>query len=281
MRINRSAAVVGMTLVLAALNACGSDDSTGTFVQAKPSTLAITDGNGQTGFVTAPVGTDLQVSLTDANGLAVVGSPVVWTITGGGGTLSGDNVTTDTVTTDAYGVSTVSWTLGNTPGAQSVSAAVPGSTTLTGSFTATAVMPTVAIKSGNNQTAAAKDTVTDPLAVLVTDANGDPVENVRVDFAIASGGGFLGDSVQTLSAVTDDKGIASAVWVLGPTVGTQTVTAKVGSGTPLTFTAIATTPPPVAFNFDAATRTLLLADNRGLRLTAESTRAPFVERARG
>jgi hypothetical protein len=141
-------------------------------------------------------------------------------------------------------------------------------------------MPNFAIESGNNQTAAAEDTVTDPIAVLVTDSNGDPVENVRVDFAVASGGGFLGDSVSTLAVQTDSKGIASAIWVLGSSVGTQTVTAKVANGTPVTFTAVATV-PPVAFNFDAAKQTVLLADNSGIRLTAKTARARFAERARG
>jgi hypothetical protein len=264
-----------MALALAALTACGDDESTGTFVQAVPTALAVTAGNSQTGFVTSPLDTDLQATLTDANGLAVVGSPVVWTVTSGGGTLSATNTTTN-----SYGQSSVTWTLGNTPGPQSVSVAAAGSPTISGTFTATAVMPNFAIESGNNQTAAAKDTVADPIAVLVTDSNGDPVQNVRVDFAVASGGGFLGDSVSTLAVQTDSKGIASAVWVLGPAVGTQTVTAKVAGGTPVTFTAIATA-APVASNLDASARTVFLADNRGLRLSGKSIRAGFVERARG
>jgi hypothetical protein len=127
-------------------------------------------------------------------------------------------------------------------------------------------MPNFAIDSGNNQTAAANDTVADAPTILVTDAKGDPVEGVRVDFAIASGGGFLADSAQTASVKTDSKGLASILWVLGPTVGTQTMTAKVANATPLTFTAIATA--PVAFNFDASRRIISLVDNRSLRAQA-------------
>ena len=267
-------------MVVAALTACGSDDSTGTFAQVKPTALAVSAGSAQTGFVTGPLANDLQVTLTDANGLAVVGSPVVWTVTSGGGTLSADSVTTDTVTTDSYGQSNISWTLGNTTGAQSVTAAVAGSPTLSAVFTATAVMPNFAIESGNNQTAAAKDTVTDPIAVLVTDANGDPVKDVAVDFTVASGGGFLGDSAATVTAITDSHGIASAVWVLGSTLGAQTVTAKVANGTPVTFTAIATV-PPVAVNLDSSKQSVFLADNRGVGLTGKSVRARFLDRARG
>jgi hypothetical protein len=131
-------------------------------------------------------------------------------------------------------------------------------------------MPNYAIQSGNNQTAAAKDTLAKSPTIIVTDANGDPAPNVRVDFAIASGGGFLSggnpDSAVAASVLTDSKGLAPITWVLGPTVGTQTMTAKVANGAPLTFTAVATA--PVAFDFDASGGTILLANNRAVRARA-------------
>ena len=262
MRITRSAAAAGMFLVLAGLNACGEDNGVGTFVTPVPKALAVTGGNGQTGFVTAELDTSLTVSITDANGLPIIGTPVAWTVTSGGGTL-----TRDTVTTDTFGESTVTWTLGNAVGPQTVTANAAGLPAISGSFSATAVMPTYAIDTGNNQTAAAEDTVADDPTIIVTDANGDPVPNVRVDFAIASGGGFLlggdPDSAVAASVITDSKGLAGITWVLGSTVGTQTITAKVANGAPLTFTAIATA--PVAFNFDLSGRTILLVDNRAVR----------------
>jgi len=252
-----------MFLMLAGLNACGDDGGVGTFVTPVPKALAVTAGNGQTGFVTADLDTSLTVAIADANGLPIIGSPVAWAVESGGGSLS-----RDTVTTDAFGESTVTWTLGNSAGPQSVTANAAGLSTVSGAFTATAVMPNFAIDSGNNQTAAAEDTVADNPTIIVTDANGDPAPGVRVDFAIASGGGFLvggdADSAQTASIVTDSKGLAPITWVLGSTIGTQTMTAKVANGTPLTFTAIATV--PVAFNFDASGRTILLADNRAVRV---------------
>ena len=247
-----------MFLMLAGLNACGDDVGVGTFVTPVPKALAVAGGNGQTGFVTAELDTSLTVAVTDANGLPIVGTPVAWAVASGGGTLS-----TDTSTTTAYGEASVVWTLGDSPGQQSVTANAAGLPALAGTFTATAVMPNFAIESGNNQTAAAEDTVADNPTIIVTDANGDPAANVRVDFAIASGGGFLNDSTQTVSILTDTKGVAAVTWVLGPTIGTQTMTAKVANGTPVTFTAIATA--PVAFNFDAADGSVLLAANRAVR----------------
>jgi hypothetical protein len=254
-----------MLLVLAGLNACGSDDESvvRSLVSPVPKALAVTGGNAQTGFVTSDLDTSLTVAITDANGLAIVGYPVAWAVTAGGGTLSAD-----TATTNSYGVSTVTWTLGNSAAPQSVTANPAGVPSLSATFTATAVAPNFAIDTGNNQTAAAKDTVADNPTIIVTDAAGDPVTGVRVDFAIASGGGFLSggakDSAQTASINTDSKGLAAITWVLGSTVGTQTMTATVGDATPLTFTAVATA--PLAFNFEASGRTILLANNRAVRV---------------
>jgi Bacterial Ig-like domain (group 1) len=266
MRIHRSAAAAGMFLVLAGLNACGDNTSVGTFVVPVPKALAVAAGNGQTGFVTADLDTSLSVSVTDANGLPIIGTPVAWAVTSGGGTLSADTSTTDT-----FGEASVVWSLGNSPGAQSVTANAAGLPALSATFAATGVMPNFAIESGNNQTAAASDTVTDNPTIIVTDANGDPAQNVRVDFAIASGGGFLSggdpDSAVAASVITDSKGLAPITWVLGSTLGTQTMTAKVANGTPVTFSAIATV-PPVAFNFDASGRTILLAANRAVHVRA-------------
>src|SRR2546423_2454935 len=125
MRISRSAAVTGACLLLSGLNACGNnDEGVKAFVAAVPKALAITGGNGQTGFVTAALKTSLTVALTDANGLPVIGSAVAWAVKSGGGKLS-----RETVTTDAFGKSTVSWTLGNAVGAQSVTANPAGQPT--------------------------------------------------------------------------------------------------------------------------------------------------------
>ncbi|MGH7652728.1 MAG: hypothetical protein ACREMS_12915 [Gemmatimonadaceae bacterium] len=237
MRISRSAAAAGMILVLGGLNACGSDNSVGNFAPVVPKTLTITPAaNGQTGFVTDTLNTQLSVTLTDANGLAVIGSPVVWTVTSGGGSVS-----STAGSTNAFGVASTIWTLGDAPGAQAVTVASQLVSTVSGSFSATAVAPTFGIKSGNNQTAAASDTVANPLTISVTDASAAPVKGVRVDFAVTSGGGFFAtaDSAKTTSVTTDVNGEAAIGWVLGPTVGAQSATAKVGTASPVTFTAVA------------------------------------------
>ncbi|MBI1966500.1 MAG: Ig-like domain-containing protein, partial [Gemmatimonadetes bacterium] len=69
---------------------------------------------------------------------------------------------------------------------------------------------------------------------------GNPVSGVSVTFAVASGGGTVDP---TTAILTDAGGIAQVTsWTLGPTAGTNTLTATAGtlSGSPVTFTATGT-----------------------------------------
>ena len=71
-------------------------------------------------------------------------------------------------------------------------------------------------------------------AVKVTDANGAPVRDVAVQFAVTMGGGSLGSS----TATTDVTGTASAgSWTLGTVAGPNEVTATVSGMAALRFTA--------------------------------------------
>ena len=76
-----------------------------------------------------------------------------------------------------------------------------------------------------------------PLVVLVTDDNGNPVEGVSVGWA-AQGGG----SVSAETTETGSDGLASVGRVLGSQPGEQTTTASVSGleGSPVTFLATAT-----------------------------------------
>jgi hypothetical protein len=93
---------------------------------------------------------------------------------------------------------------------------------------------------GNNQSGAINQPLANPVQVKVIDANGAPQPNVSVSFAVMSGGGYISPPI----VFTDANGIASAVWKLGATVGTQTAqaTAVYGNsqhilGAPVAFTA--------------------------------------------
>jgi alpha-tubulin suppressor-like RCC1 family protein len=71
-------------------------------------------------------------------------------------------------------------------------------------------------------TAASPGATADSLRVLVTDRLGSPVTvPTRVSFVVTAGGGAVSPAI----AVTKSNGIASAEWMLGSTLGLNTVTA--------------------------------------------------------
>lgn len=98
------------------------------------------------------------------------------------------------------------------------------------------------VVNGSGQSAPAGSTLSTPVTVQVLTSGGRPVAGVTVGFAVTSGGG----SLSAMSRVTASDGLASVIWTLGTTPGTQQVTASV-SGLPsvvVNATAIQTVPTP-------------------------------------
>jgi hypothetical protein len=77
-------------------------------------------------------------------------------------------------------------------------------------------------------------TVPDSVRVKVTDRNGNPIQNARVRFTSAAGGGTVSP---TTVVTTNQSGVAASQWTLGPAYGANTVTAAVvaDDDTPLAF----------------------------------------------
>ena len=91
---------------------------------------------------------------------------------------------------------------------------------------------------GTGQTGTVGKPLADPIAVKVTDRQGQAVAAVRVAFATD---GAAGSSVSPDTVLTDAAGLATAQWVLGSTAGSQTATATVvGLSLSEGFTATAT-----------------------------------------
>jgi hypothetical protein len=201
-------------------------------------TIVINGGNNQTAAAGATLPVDPSVLVTDAGGNPVQGVSVTFAVGSGGGSITGG-----TQTTNASGIAAVgSWRLGNAAGTNTLTATSAGLTGSPVTFTATGTVgaaTTMAINAGNNQTATAGSTLPTNPSVIVTDNGGNPVPGIAVTFAVASGGG----SITGGSATTDAGGIATVgSWTLGPTVGTNTLTATSAglSGSPRTFTATGT-----------------------------------------
>jgi adhesin/invasin len=188
-----------------------------------------------------------SVLVTDNGGNPVPGVAVTFAVTGGGGSVTGGNATTN-----ASGIATVgSWTLGTTAGPNTLTATSGGLSGSPVTFTAngTTGAPTqISVSTGNNQSATVNTAVTVPPAVLVTDQFGNPVPGETVTFTVTSGGG----SVTGGTAITDAAGIATVgSWTLGTTAGTDNNTLEAAHATAgnVNFTASAAAGPAAALAF--------------------------------
>ena len=204
-------------------------------------------GNNQTGTAGGNIPSPPQVKVTDANGNFVAGFTVTFTPGAGSGSVTGG-----TAVTDAGGIATVgSWKLGTAPGPQTLIATASGLTGSPVTFNATAVAPvpsSIAGYAGNNQTARPGFAVPTPPAFIVTDTAGVPVPGVTVTYVVTAGGG----STSSPTSVTNTDGIATINWTLGPTNGTNTLQASIAGGiAPVSFNAIAQSPPPTTIALNA------------------------------
>jgi adhesin/invasin len=217
---------------------------TATGVHGPASIIAVNAGNNQAATAGSAVAVPPSVIVTDQFANPVSGVGVTFAVSGGGGSITGPNQTTN-----ASGIATVgSWTLGVVAGANTMTATSAGLTGSPVTFTATGnpgTAATIALAGGNNQTATVTTTLPTAYSVLVTDALSNPVQGVTVGWAAAAGGGSVncgGGPVASCSSLTNVSGIATAIRTLGTVAGAQTATATVGglAGSPVTFTATAT-----------------------------------------
>ncbi len=205
-----------------------------TAVAGPPDSLVKVSGNNQSAPAGATLPESLVVRVADRFGNPVPGQAVSFAVASGGGSVSPTSANTG-----SDGRARTQWVLGTTPGTQTVEArtavATKGSPT---TFTATALVGSVAIHEGDGQTGLVGYAVNIAPAVKVVDASGKPLAGVSVNFAVTSGGG----SVSGATTVTDTLGIARVgKWTLGPAPGSNTLAATVAGagffGSPAQFTA--------------------------------------------
>jgi outer membrane autotransporter protein len=136
--------------------------------------LGVASGDGQTGRPGRELAQDFVVAIAPPDGKALGGVTVFWEVIEGGGTLR-----SPTSLTDAAGLARNRLTLGPEVGTNRVVASIPGGGQVV--FTAQAVAPAgqLRIISGNSQTLPTNDPSA-PLVVEVVDANGVPLDGVRV-----------------------------------------------------------------------------------------------------
>ena len=83
-----------------------------------------------------------------------------------------------------------------------------------------------------------------PVSVRVTQRSGSPATGVVVGFSVVTGGGAL----NPVNATTNDQGLATTTWTLGPLAGTQSISASVSDLAPVTFTAVAAAGAPTVLS---------------------------------
>lgn len=222
-------------LLLAAavsLIACGDDDPVEPDLP-EPASLTITAGNGQTAAAGTAVATAPTVRVLDQDGAPIEGLTVTFAVGNGGGTITGPTPETNSTGHASVG----SWTLGAASGANTLTASVTGLPAVT--FNATAQEPAeppaaVELYVGSGQTAQVGVPVPVSPTVLVTDADGQPVQFATVTFTVQGGGGSITGGVQT----TDADGLARVTaWRLGTTPGVNTLRATIAGLPPVDVTA--------------------------------------------
>ena len=202
-------------------------------VSATQSTVSVAPG-----AITASTGSSastITVTAKDAGGNPISGATVTLAATGTGNTL-----TQPMGPTNASGVATgrVSATVaeGKTVSATIAGVAITQTATVAVNAATAAAM---AIRAGNTQSAQVGTAVPIAPAVLVTDAFGNPVSSVSVQFSVTSGGGAVAPAVVATSAT----GVGAVTsWTLGTGAGANTLSASVSGvsgGVSFTATGIA------------------------------------------
>ena len=173
-----------------------------------------------------------SVRIDDAMGIPIEGIPITFSPLQASGT-----VVPTTLTTAATGQVTVTWTLGETAGTQSVRVSA-GAKSIVVEATATPGTPEAVLAfSGDTQTGVVGARLPAPLVAQVQDRFGNGVPGVLVVFETETG------SVSGLEATTDEAGRAQTGWTLGEQVGPQSLDAIAGADS-VTFSATAEPGPP-------------------------------------
>lgn len=254
--VNALARLVGPEPLAAAhLGLGGLTSSFSRFQWVHPGGMTATAGDGVVLQASDTKSIPATVQVLDDDDLPVEGATVHFSTTSG--TVGASAVTgTDglaTVTWDLTGVAAGAHTL--TASATGLWVDLPDHTTgfqvdlESITLTATIVGPAASVTGTPTGTVAgtAGETVSEPLSILVTDANGNPVSGAGVTWSAS------GDGSVTGSTATGSDGTATGTWTLATTAGANTATATVGgvvatfnaTGAPAAAANLAATPDPV------------------------------------
>ena len=209
-----------------------------------PASMELVTGEGQSAVVGTPVATAPSVLVRDATGNPVTGIPVNFVVTGGGGTVSGQ----DQITGAGGTVTVTSWTLGSAAGQNTLEARI-GTGGVSGNpvvfhatGTAGALSPAKSTVTASPATIAASSGGTvSTVTVTAKDGFGNPLSNVTVVVSATGTGNLI---VQPAGA-TNAQGVATARFsstspgehvisaTLNGAIADQKATVRVNAGPPV------------------------------------------------
>jgi Bacterial cadherin-like domain/Bacterial Ig-like domain (group 1) len=189
------------------------------------SRIEIVSGNGQSGPTGSELPLDLVVRVLDESGNPVVGRAVSWVIGTGGGSAN-----PETSQTDGQGLARTRWTLGGSPGSNTLNAVVSGIGTVTFSATATGTgsPSTLAITTQPPATVSIGATL-DPAPVVQTrDADGHDVAVAGVEVTAALSGPGQLEGTRTVSTDANGRAQFSDLRITGTTDSPRLIFAAEG-----------------------------------------------------
>jgi hypothetical protein len=190
----------GYRLAAAAANVTSATSPTLAATSPSAASIALVSGNEQTDTAGATLGNPYVLRITDSTGAGLAGVTVVWTVTGGGGSI------TPTATSDGSGYARATRVLGTTAGLQTTAGTVDGLAGSPVTFTATATpgSPARLAFTVEPSTAAAGAPLTPAIEVTAHDGFGNTASGfagvVTVALNANPGGGSLSGTT-TRSAV--------------------------------------------------------------------------------
>ncbi len=278
-RQNARSLFLPLAALLAALLAatCDNDSGAPTMTVDRPGKLQYVSGNNQVGRRLARLGQPLTVQVLDGEGRPVPAFTVRFRVTSFSGNLAGGERELATVT-NSSGLTAVYLVLGGALDSSYTVEAIatgPDSRALQGSpvtFTAAAsaagggdpipgdtssARPAniLAVSSpGQDTVGYTGERLTDPRVVQVLDTAGKPIAGVSVVWTVIEGGGTVGAAIGG-TTLTDNNGLATAYWTMGPQAGTNRLQAHFidpdGILHKLTFTVRALSRDPAAAQPDS------------------------------
>jgi len=236
------------TGTISVTNSAGTGFSPTSFLidENTPAHITVSDGSPQSTAVNTAFAAPLQALVTDSFGNPLNGVSVTFTAPGNGasGKFSG-GATSETDTTGANGVASTTFFTANATigGPYTVAASTAGvATPANFSLTNTAGTPAIIVVTGTSspQRTLVNTAFATTLQALVTDASGNPVSGVSVQFVAPSNGasGKFSGGVTSETDTTGANGVAiSSIFTANTTAGVYMVTANVSPAlaTPASF----------------------------------------------